>query len=103
MLLLVVNADDFGLNEKVNEAILKSYTNGILRSASLMANGQSFDHAIKIIKSNPKLDIGVHLTLVEEKPVLTVDKLPSLLNENGHFHKHAINFYKKIFFRKDFS
>ena len=41
MLFLVVNGDDFGLTEKVNEGILKSYKDGILRSASLMANGKS--------------------------------------------------------------
>lgn len=100
MLSLIVNADDFGLIEKVNEAILKSYRDGILRSASLMANGKSFDHAVKIIKSNPELDIGVHLTLIEEKPIINADKLPSLLDENGNFHKHAIDFVKKYFSNK---
>lgn len=97
MLKLIVNADDFGLTEKVNEGILKCFSNGILRSTSLMANGQSFEHAIGIIRSNPKLDIGVHLTLVEEKPVLDAAKLPSLVGENGQFHKHATNFTKKYY------
>ena len=94
---MVINADDFGLNEKVNEAILRSYSNGILRSASVMANGESFDHALKIINSNPGLDVGVHLTMVDGKPILDFEKLPSLVNENGMFHKHAIDFTKKIF------
>jgi len=99
MLKLIVNADDFGLTEKVNEGILKCFSNGILRSTSLMANGQSFEHAIGIIRSNPELDIGVHLTLVEEKPVLDAAKLPSLVGEDGHFHKHAINFTKKYYWK----
>lgn len=100
MLKLVINADDFGLNQKVNEEILKSFRNGILRSASLMANGKEFDHAIEIVKSNPDLDIGVHLTLVDEKPILEIDKIPTLVGENGNFRTHAIEFTKKYFSEK---
>lgn len=100
MLALIINGDDFGCSEKVNEGILKSFRYGILRSASLMANGKSFDNAVKIIKLNPELDIGVHLTLVEEKPILDQNKVPSLVVENGDFHKHAIDFYKKYFSEK---
>lgn len=100
MLHLIVNGDDFGINEKVNEAILRSFKNGILCSTSLMANGKSFEGAIKIIKSNPELDIGVHLTLVGEKPILSNDKTPSLLDENGFFHKNVINFSTKYFANK---
>lgn len=97
MLQFIINADDFGLNDEVNEGILKSFRNGILRSASLMANGNSFDHAVGIIHSNPNLDIGVHLTLVEGKPIMAADKIPSLLNENGNLYTHAIKFTKKYF------
>jgi hopanoid biosynthesis associated protein HpnK len=97
MLSLVVNGDDFGKSEDVNDAILKSFQNGILRSTSLMANGKSFTEAVKIIKSNPELDVGVHLTLTEEKPILNNDKLPSLTDEHGYFLKHALYFSKKYF------
>ena len=97
MLKLIINADDFGYSEKVNEAIFKSFRYGILRSASLMANGKSFDHAVEMIRSNHELDIGIHLTLVKEKPVLNSEKLHSLVNDSGHFPKHAIDFAKKYF------
>jgi len=97
MLKLVTNADDFGLSEKVNEAILKSFRYGILRSTSLMANGKSFDHAVGIIRSNPDLDIGIHLTLVEEKPILNSEQVQSLLTDKKHC---AIDFTKKYFSEK---
>ena len=100
MLKLVINADDFGFSETVNEAILKSFRFGILPSTSIMANGKLFDHAVEIIRSNPKLDIGVHLTLVEEKPILNQNKIPSLVVENGNFYKHAIDFTKKYLSEK---
>ena len=100
MLKIIINADDFGLNEKVNEGILRSFGDGILRSASLMANGNSFEQAVGIINSNPNLDIGVHLTLVEEKPILDIDKIPTLVNKNGNFRTHAIEFARKYFSEK---
>lgn len=97
MLNLIVNGDDFGMSEDVNDAVLKSFQNGILRSTSLMANGKSFIDAVKIIKSNPELDVGVHLTLTEEKPILNIEKLSSLIDVDGYFLKHAIYFSKKYF------
>ncbi len=100
MLKLVINADDFGISEKINEAILKSFHFGILRSTSLMANGESFDNAVGIIRSNPDLDIGLHLTLVESKPLLSAENLHSLITDAGYFHRHAIEFTKKYFSEK---
>jgi hopanoid biosynthesis associated protein HpnK len=94
---LIVNADDFGINDNVNVSILESFKNGILRSASLLANGEAFESAVQIIKSNPKLDIGVHLTLTDGKPVLDSPKLVSLVNERGKFHNHAIDLSERYF------
>ncbi len=37
---LIVNADDFGLTEGVNAGIVEAFQKGVLRSASLMANGE---------------------------------------------------------------
>src|SRR5206468_318285 len=47
---LIVNADDFGLTEGVNRGILQSHMSGIVTSATLMANGRTFDDAAQIRK-----------------------------------------------------
>ncbi len=62
---LVVNADDFGFTSDVNEGILQSHCDGIVRSASLMANGSAFDDAVAISRRHPALGVGCHLTLVQ--------------------------------------
>ena len=62
---LVVNADDFGFTSDVNEGILRSHRDGIVRSASLMANGPAFEHAVQIARRHPTLGVGCHLTLVQ--------------------------------------
>jgi chitin disaccharide deacetylase len=67
---LVVNADDFGLTEGVNHAIADAHRDGIVTSASLLARGTAFDHAVQITKSNPNLGVGVHLTLTEMRLAL---------------------------------
>ncbi len=67
----------------VNTETLHSFKNGIIRSTSLMANGKMFFDAIKLAKANPELDIGVHLTLVKEKPILSDSQLYTLLDKSG--------------------
>ncbi len=62
---LVVNADDFGFTPDVNEGILRSHLEGIVRSTSLMANGAAFEGAVSIARRYPGLGVGCHLTLVQ--------------------------------------
>ena len=56
-----------GLTEKVNEGILKAARDGVLTSTSIMAVGSAFEQAAEICRTEPKLDTGIHLTLVEER------------------------------------
>ena len=84
---LVVNADDFGLSESVNDGILCAHRRGIVTATSLMAVGRAFDHAIDCCRSAPGLDVGVHLTLVAERPLLPG---ASLAGPNGRFPASAM-------------
>jgi predicted glycoside hydrolase/deacetylase ChbG (UPF0249 family) len=81
---LIVNADDFGLTEGTNRAIIDAHQKGIVTSTSLLANGYAFDHAVSMAHENPSLGIGVHLTLTEGPPVAS--RNPALhLDSDGHF------------------
>ncbi|MBA4368874.1 MAG: hopanoid biosynthesis associated protein HpnK, partial [Desulfobacterium sp.] len=100
MLNLIVNADDFGISEKVNEGIYNAFTHGILTSTSIIANGRAFDHAVGIYKTIQDLDVGVHLTLLEEQPVADRNQIPTLLTSGGSFKKNATNFTKDYFLGK---
>lgn len=94
---LIVHADDLGLSEKVNDGIADAHLNGILTSTSIMACAPAFDHAVEVAKATPSLDIGVHLTLIEERPLSDPAKVPSLVDETGHFHSHVTVFAKRYF------
>ena len=67
---LVVNADDFGITRGVNMAIEQAHREGILTSASLMANMPHREHAVQaVLASNPKLGAGLHLCLTSGRSV----------------------------------
>lgn len=83
---LVVNADDFGIDESVNRGIVQAHREGIVTAASLMAVGRAYDHAVALSRQTPALDLGVHLTLVAESPLLGHS---SLTVENGRFPADA--------------
>ncbi len=83
---LIVNADDFGLAESINRGIVAAHHDGILTSASLLANGSAFGGAIAASRQFPQLSIGVHLNLSEGTPVSPVALIPTLVNERGEFH-----------------
>ena len=94
MLKLIVNADDFGLNPKINEEILRSYRDGILRSVSIMANGNSFIEAANLVKDY-EMDVGVHIALVDGIPVNEPSRVSSLINSEGQFLKDSNSFLKR--------
>lgn len=100
MLNLIVNADDFGLSEEINKGIVKSYEEGILTSASIMTNGSAFNQAVELSKQFPNLDLGIHLTLVKEKPLLPISMVSSLVNDEGKFYYNSIAFTRNYFSRK---
>lgn len=80
----ILNADDFGLSEYHNNAILKGYEYGILTSASIMVNEEkSFLNAIEIIQKCPDLSIGIHLNIMEGK---ALTHCPLLADKNGNFN-----------------
>ena len=45
---LIVNADDLGLHEAIDEGILQAAEEGIVRSVSILATGRSFARAARL-------------------------------------------------------
>jgi len=87
----ILNADDFGMSNAYNTAIMEGAKKGILKSTSLVANGDAFDEAVeKVIPACPDLGIGVHLNIIEGKSV--VKGLTELTDEKGNFN----NSYGKL-------
>jgi predicted glycoside hydrolase/deacetylase ChbG (UPF0249 family) len=83
--ILIINADDFGLNEAVNRAILESFKLGLCSSATLMANMPGFEEACNLVREHKLMNhVGIHLVLNEGYPLTEgVKKHPRFCNREG--------------------
>lgn len=90
---LKIIADDFGFHRSINEGIAYLLKDGYIDGASLMADGQAFDDVVGRLRGLENLSIGVHLVLVEEKPVLSGEQVPSLVGRQGSLHKNYTSFF----------
>ncbi|HKR63568.1 MAG TPA: ChbG/HpnK family deacetylase [Thermoanaerobaculia bacterium] len=69
---LIVTADDVGLHPGMTEGAIRAHRDGIVTACSIVANGRAFDDAVQRLRDTPSLDVGVHLTLVEEQPLTSM-------------------------------
>ena len=97
---LIVNADDFGLTEGVNRAIIDGHRNGIITSTTLMANGMAFEPAVAASSAAPTLGVGVHLNLTQGRPVCTASQIPSIVTPRGLFYPSPGVLARRILARK---
>ncbi len=64
---------------------IEAHDRGIVTACSVVANGRAFEEAVGILKDRPRLDVGVHLTLVGERPLSPPERVPSLVDGTGNF------------------
>jgi len=82
---LIINADDFGMNDEVNVGTKEGVREGIITSVSVMTNMPYFDDAIKFLKRNKKISVGLHFNITEGGSVLPPKEVSSLIREDDKF------------------
>lgn len=95
---LIVNADDFGRSRSINAAVVRAHREGILTTASLMVNGAACDEAVALARENPRLGVGLHLTLVMGRASLSPAEIPGLVDARGEFGDNAVASGFRYFF-----
>jgi hopanoid biosynthesis associated protein HpnK len=98
---LIINADDFGRSDSINEAVIRAHRDGVLTSASLMINEPSAEAAVALARKNPALGVGLHLTLLLGHSALTSKEIPGLVNERGEFREAPIRTGLRYSLRRD--
>ena len=94
---LVVNADDFGFTPDVNAGIVEAHRRGILTAATLMANGDAFEDAVRLARATPSLDIGCHLVLVGGRALASGKPLPATVaGLAGALARREIGVYEEL-------
>jgi predicted glycoside hydrolase/deacetylase ChbG (UPF0249 family) len=102
--LLIINADDFGMCNAINEAIFRTLKEGIVCSTSLMVPCPWALHAMRFLADHPEIPFGVHLTVISEwvdyrwGPVTSREKVPSLIDKAGYFYnfEHMPEFLAQV-------
>lgn len=97
--LLIINADDFGLNINVNRAVAKLF--GLLRitSTTVMVSGAGYQDALALCRQKG-FPCGVHLSLTSDytddgsRPVSTLTGIPSLIGGDNRFHPDRDEFFE---------
>ena len=85
---LIMRIDDMGALHSVNKASIDTYQNGIAASVEVLVVGGWFPEAVKMLRENPGLDVGVHLAITSEWENVKwrpLTNCPTLVDENGYF------------------
>lgn len=74
----------------MNEAIFAGLSDGVVTSATIMANGPAFADAVATARRFPQASFGVHLNLTEFAPLTSHPGLAAILGEDGHFRRNGV-------------
>lgn len=86
---LIVNCDDLGMSESVNAGVLRAVQEGVASSCSLMVPCPAAAQAMRLLREEPDVSFGVHLTLTRDHvghrwaPVRPANEVPSLVDDDG--------------------
>lgn len=98
--LLIIHADDMGLSQATNSAVIEAFQKGGVTSGSIMVPCPWFPEIAEFAKNNTQFDIGLHITLSSEwdhyffGAVSPAAAIPSLLNTKGYFYPSVEEFSK---------
>jgi hopanoid biosynthesis associated protein HpnK len=96
---VIVCADDFGLTVEVNKAVEAACRDGVLTCASLMVGEDAVADAVAVAKRLPGLGVGLHVVLVDGKPVLPPALIPDLVDAQGRFPTDQLSAGLRFFFK----
>lgn len=82
---VIINADDFGWDAGVNQAIRELFQRGLISSTSCLTNMPAWPQAAEFLRQHPEYGAGVHLVFNDGEPVLPPEQVPALVNAQGRF------------------
>ena len=85
---VIINADDFGISEEVNDAIFYCLNKGLIDRTSLMVNMPYAEKAVQLVKdSGLEGKVGLHINLTEGIPISEEIKHTPFCDADGSFNE----------------
>jgi hypothetical protein len=88
---LVMRSDDFGMTHASNVAVENAFLHGVQTCAGIIPPAPWAEEAARLAAGHPSWCVGIHLAVIGEwtgyrwRPVLSSDRVRSLVDENGFF------------------
>ncbi len=91
MIRLIINGDDFGMNQRCSKAIAAAFRRKCITDTTMMANGAYFDGAVALARGQGFANrIGIHFNLTQGKPLTeAIQAFPRFVS-GGEFCKDFI-------------
>ncbi|MBZ0284843.1 MAG: polysaccharide deacetylase family protein [Anaerolineae bacterium] len=99
--LVIFHIDDVGMSQSTLSAYHDLVEFGLISSAAVMVPCPWFPQAAAYCRQNPKVDMGVHLTLTSEwdafrwGPISTRDRAFGLMDDEGYFPRRQPSIQEK--------
>lgn len=88
--MVIINADDLGMNEACSRAIALAFCEGLVTDTTMMATGDYFDGAVRLAKEHGFFNrIGIHFNLTEGIPLTEDICGVAEFVGGGRFHKNC--------------
>lgn len=85
--MIIINADDYGYDKTVTNAIIDAFSKQLITDTTMMANGEAYEYAIEMIREKSISDrIGFHMNLTEGEPLTEQIKKLKSFTTDGRFH-----------------
>jgi hypothetical protein len=86
---LIIRGDDMGFSHSGNEALVKSYKDGIETSIEVIVPSPWFPEAVQLLKEIPNVDVGIHLAITSEWDLVkwrSMTQASSIVDADGYFY-----------------
>jgi predicted glycoside hydrolase/deacetylase ChbG (UPF0249 family) len=97
---LLIRTDDAGMSHSVNVALERLIATGLPVSVSVIFPGPWYQETVEILRRNPSVSVGIHLTLNSEwkhyrwGPVAGRSAVPTLVDAEGYFFPSSEALYR---------
>ncbi len=84
-MVIIINADDLGASQKVNDAIFSLMDQELVSSATMIANAPFIKDAAARAKSYHGCSFGIHLNITSFSPITQCSDLSPILDNKSNF------------------